>query len=131
MPAGRPSSYDPSFCDKVVEVGEKGGSLAEMAYECGVIRETINEWAKVRPEFSDALNKAQLASQIWWERKGRDGIEKPSSEFQGNLWSRNMAARFRNDWSERKEVEHSGSLDVSSKEQRDAAVAAAMRADGD
>ena len=108
MPAGRPTSYDPSFCDKVIEIGEQGGSLAEMAYECGIIRETLNEWAKAHEEFSDALKHAKLSSQIWWERKGRGGIEKSSSEFQGNLWSRNMAARFPDDWREVKGTEVTG-----------------------
>ena len=34
------------------------------------------------------------------------------------------------DWREKQEIEHSGSVEVTSKEQRDAAVAAATRADG-
>ena len=108
MPAGRPTAYDPSFCDKVVEVGLQGGSLAEMAYECGVTRETVNNWAHEHEEFFEALTRAKMSSLIWWERKGRAGMEKSSSEFQGNLWSRNMAARFPDDWREVKGTELTG-----------------------
>lgn len=130
MSGGCPSSYDPAFCDRIIELGEQGASVAEMAYELGVVKQTLFNWSERHGEFLDAFTRAKLASQVWWERKGRSGIEKSSSEFQGNLWSRNMAARFPEDWREKKELEHSGSIDTSSKEQRDAAVAAALRADG-
>lgn len=131
MSGGCPSSYDPAFCDRIIELGEQGASVAEMAYELGVVKQTLFNWSERHGEFLDAFTRAKLASQVWWERKGRSGVEKSSSEFQGNLWSRNMAARFPDDWREKKELEHSGAIDTSSKEQRDAAVAAAMRADGE
>lgn len=108
MPAGRPTDYNPDFCALIIEHGEKGASVVEMAYECGVTKQSIYEWARVHPEFSDALNKARAASQVWWERKGRAGIEKSSSEFQGNLWGRNMSARFPEDWREIKGTELTG-----------------------
>lgn len=130
MTAGRPSSFDPAYCDRIIELGNGGASVAEMAYELGTTKQTLHNWCEAHPQFLDAFTRAKLASQVWWERKGRTGMEKSSSEFQGNLWSRNMAARFPEDWREKKELEHSGSIDTSSKEQRDAAVAAAMRADG-
>lgn len=129
MPAGRPSDYDPAYCERLIELGEQGASVAEMAYELGVVKQTLFNWSEAHPEFLDAFTRGKLASQVWWERKGRGGVEKSSSEFQGNLWSRNMAARFPEDWREVKGTEISGSLDVQTKEQRDAAVAAAARAD--
>lgn len=32
---GRPSDYDPAYCDLVIEMGKKGYSVVEMATEIG------------------------------------------------------------------------------------------------
>lgn len=109
MPAGRPSSYDPAFCERVVELGDMGASIAEMAYELGVSKPTIHTWAETHEEFLVAFTRAKLASQVWWERKGRTGMEKSSQEFQASIWSRSMAARFPEDWREVKGTELTGS----------------------
>jgi hypothetical protein len=108
MPAGRPSKYDPAFCDKVIKLGEEGASIDEMAYECGVCDNTLDNWAEAHEEFFIAFTRAKQASQVWWERKGRSGMEKPAQEFQGNIWSRNMAARFPKKWREVKGTELTG-----------------------
>lgn len=128
MPAGRPTDYDPAYCDKAVELGQAGASDAEIAYELGCCRDTLKNWAAAHPEFFVALARAKLASQVWWERKGRDNLA--AAGFQSSMWSRSMAARFPDDWRESSKHEHSGEVSFVSKEQRDASVAAAARADG-
>lgn len=96
---GRPSVYDPAFCDRVIQLGMTGASVVEMATEIGVSRTTMEtNWTAVHPEFADALEMARQHSQVWWERKGRDGMS--VAGFQGNVWSRSMAARFPKDWRE-------------------------------
>ena len=104
MTAGRPSTYDPAYCDLVTTLGDSGASLAEMAYECGVCRNTLKNWRETHPEFLTALTRAELASQVWWERQGRVGML--ADKFNGSVWSRSMAARFPDDWREvsRKEL---------------------------
>jgi hypothetical protein len=99
MPGGRPSKYDPEHCETVVALGSQGKSKVEIAHEIGVNRTTIDEWARVHPEFSRAITRAKEAEQIWWERKGRDNLE--SQVFQASMWSRSMAARFPKDWREK------------------------------
>lgn len=79
-----------------------------MAYECGVSKQTLLNWTKEHPAFLDAFTRAETASQVWWERKGRSGMEKSSSEFQASVWSRSMAARFPDDWREVKGTELTG-----------------------
>lgn len=108
MAGGRPSEYDPSYCDIVIGLGEAGASIAEMAYELGVVHNTLTNWSEHYPEFMKAFTRAKLASQVWWERKGRNGMELPAQEFQGSIWSRNMAARFPADWREVKGTELTG-----------------------
>lgn len=109
MPAGRPSLYDPDYCNRVVELGNSGASVIEMAVDIGVARSTLETaWPAAHPEFSEALTRAREASQVWWEKKGRDSLTTPG--FQAAVWSRSMAARFPDDWRDKKEVELSGNL---------------------
>lgn len=61
MPAGRPTKYQPRFCDLVIEDGKKGLSLTAFAGGIGVDRSTINEWMAAHPEFSQAVKEHQAA----------------------------------------------------------------------
>jgi hypothetical protein len=109
MPAGRPSEYKPEYCALVLECGEQGMSLAEMAKACGVIRETLHEWAKEHPEFSDAFTRARQASLAWWELQARVGLyNRDGVSLNSSLWSRSMAARFPDEYTERRKEEISG-----------------------
>lgn len=127
MPAGRPTTYSTEFCDAAIEMGKQGKSLTYMAAEFDVSRECIYEWARVHPEFSDAIARAKAHSQKWWEDAGQVALSQPG--FNASVWSKSMAARFPDDWRDNTKLEHSGSLEVVSKDQRDAAVRAAMKAD--
>lgn len=102
----RPSDYDPSFCDTVIEAGKLGKSITWIATELGVIRQTIYNWMEAHPEFLDAMTRAKDFSQRWWEDKGQEGMEKQG--FNASVWSRSMAARFPDDWREVKGSEISG-----------------------
>jgi hypothetical protein len=97
---GRPSKYDPAYCERVIELGNMGASVVEMAHEIGVTRNTLEtNWSAAHPEFLEAMEKAREASQVWWEKKGRDSLTTPG--FQSSVWSRSMAARFPHDWREK------------------------------
>lgn len=104
---GRPSSYDPAYCEQVIEMGKQGYSVVEMAAELGVHRETLEQnWPAAHPEFSEAFTHARIASQAWWERTGRVGMIENS--ISAPIWSRSMAARFPRDWREVKGTELTG-----------------------
>jgi hypothetical protein len=102
----RPTEYKQEFCEKVIEYGKQGKSVAWMAAELGVSKDSLYEWAKVHEEFSDAFTRAKLESQRWWEDKGQEGMVAPG--FNASIWSRSMAARFPEDWRESKGVELTG-----------------------
>lgn len=78
MSTGRPTSYDPRYCDeiiqffdqepfdvhvmedgKVIKTACKLPTLNAFAHKLGLHRDTLHEWSKVHPEFSDALKKAK------------------------------------------------------------------------
>lgn len=106
MPAGRPSKYQPEFCETIIAVGEEGGWLAEMAEACDVHRSTMDEWAKNHPEFSEALARAKQKAQAWFERTGRTGLT--ADKFNSSLWSKQMSARHPDEYTERQKTEHTG-----------------------
>lgn len=99
MPAGRPSVYRPDLCELVVEWGKLGKSRTWIASEIGVTRETLYAWEEKYPEFSDALARAKVFEQRWWEDAGQDGMKLQG--FGQSIWSRSMAARFPKDWREK------------------------------
>lgn len=104
---GRPSTYDPAYCEKVIELGKQGMSVVEMACEIGVSRNTLEtNWPAEHPAFLEAFTQAREHSQAWWERAGRTGMLK--KDIDASIWSRSMAARFPRDWREVKGTELTG-----------------------
>jgi hypothetical protein len=105
MPAGRPTKYDTSWMlDKITEVMAEGASKAEVCAELDISFETLNQWKKdpEKFEFSEALKKGELLSQMWWERKGRKNLENKDFNYTG--WYMNMKNRF--NWADKHE--HTG-----------------------
>ena len=68
---GRPSDYDPAFCERAVEFLAEGFSLAALAGEISVARSTIYKWIDEHPDFSDAVKIGQAKASLWWERANK------------------------------------------------------------
>ena len=58
---GRPSSYDPAFCDEVESLMRQGFSKTAAAGAIGVSRDTLLEWTKVHADFSGAVKRGEAA----------------------------------------------------------------------
>jgi hypothetical protein len=106
MPAGRPTKYKSDFCDEVIELGKEGKSLVQMAAHFDISRQTIDNWAAENPEFLEALSRAKVHSQDWWENMGMKGMV--GDKFNAAVWKKSMEARFRDDYTERKELTGEG-----------------------
>ena len=123
---GRPSKYEPRFCQMAIDHMSYGASMTSFAAEIGVARSTINEWMTVHPEFSEAIKIAKAKCAAWWERLGRSGAM--GGEVNPTLvifGLKNMAA---DDWREKQEIDHrSGDQSMSPKDSS-AAVLAALEA---
>lgn len=102
MPAGRPSSYDPAYCEKVVELGKDGKSPTQIAVSLGVPRTTMLSWADQHLEFSTALTRAKECEQAWWEDQGQKGLT--ADKFNSAVWAKSVSARFRDDYTDRREL---------------------------
>ena len=109
MPAGRPSKYDPAYCDEIIARCAEGWSFVEFAAHVGVARSTIDQWGVDHPEFSEALTRAKAAEQAWWEKAGRAGLT--AERFNAAVWKKSVEARFRDDYTERSESKTTLSAD--------------------
>lgn len=66
-PVGRPTKYEPRFCEMLVEDMAKGFSLTAFAGLIGVSRSTLNEWIEQFPEFSEAASRGKALRLRDWE----------------------------------------------------------------
>lgn len=66
-PGGRPTSYNPEYCQEAIDYLSQGKSITQLARKLGVNKSSIYEWAKVHEEFSNALNMGRQNSQAYWE----------------------------------------------------------------
>lgn len=99
---GRPTLYDPGFCERVIELGRQGKSLTQIAVSLGFSKATLLGWAEKHIEFSTALTRAKECEQAWWEDQGQSGMT--ADKFNSAVWSKSMSARFRDDYTERREL---------------------------
>lgn len=106
---GRPPDYRPEFCERIVELGSQGYSQARMAADIGVCKQTITDWAKRHPAFSDALRRARSYSQAWWEQRAQSGLE--DRNFNAAIWDKSVKSMFREDYTDRTINEHVGKDD--------------------
>jgi hypothetical protein len=103
---GRPSKYDPSFCELVLDLGSEGKSRAQIAAAIGVDRDTLREWAKQYPEFSVAIKGAKELELAWWENAGQ--INMTRQGFNATAFIFQMKNRFREDYRDTQALEHTG-----------------------
>jgi len=109
-PVGRPSLYDPAYCDKVVELGRIGKSVEQIAAILNVSLRTMYSWRDAHEDFLHALDDAKTYEQAWWEEQAAAYMveNKESDRLNASLWSRSMAARFPKKYRESTKTEITG-----------------------
>ena len=56
------------------------------------------------PCFSDALTRAKLSEQRWWEDAGQEHML--TQGFSAGAWGKNMSCRFPKEWTDKQKIEH-------------------------
>ena len=109
-PFGRPTLYDPAYCDQVRELGALGKSIEQISSKLGVSIRTIYVWKDAYPDFLQALEDAKIAEQNWWEEQGQLYMleHKDGAKLNASIWSRSMAARFPKKYRDNSKVELTG-----------------------
>ena len=95
-PVGRPSAYDPAFCEKAIEMGKLGKSTEAIGSILDVGTATLYRWRDEFPEFREALETAKNHELRWWEEQAQAYMveSKDGDRLNASIWSRSMAARF-------------------------------------
>ena len=68
----------------------------------------MHNWAGEHPEFLDAITRARDLAQAWFENMGQSGLVMPG--FNASLWAKQVSCRFRDDYTDKQQTEHSGTL---------------------
>lgn len=149
---GRDSGYDPSMNDMARKLALLGLTNREMAEFFGISEQTFYNWQNQFPAFFESVQEGKVIADAnvadsLYKRATGEHVEiekvyrnKTTGEFEKVTvkqfipgesgaalnWLKN---RRKESWRDKVEHEHSGVLEVTTKEQRDAAVAAATRAD--
>jgi hypothetical protein len=108
MPAGRPTDYKSEYGHEILKLMTTGLSLAASAAELGVHRQRVYEWVERYPEFADTISLAKGKRQLFLERRLLSADQGPV--VTSTIFALKNAAG--EDWRDRQEVEHSGSIDV-------------------
>lgn len=91
-PPGHPTLYKPEYCEQLIEYFSEPPyevirneerpsdfkSLAAFANRLGVHRDTLHEWSKQHPEFSDAYKRAKQYQEEWLTVNGNKGLINPA-----------------------------------------------------
>jgi len=109
-PVGRPTLYDPKYCEEVVTLGRIGKSVEQIAANLNVSLRTMYLWRDTHEEFMHALDDAKTYEQAWWEEQASAYMveNKESDRLNATLWSRSMAARFPKKYRESTKTEITG-----------------------
>jgi transposase-like protein len=120
--------YKKDFAEELPEMMSKGESVCEVCAKWGITKETFFEWVKNRKEFAEAYKEARTLCQSWWEKIGRMGLfvqtnieydketgkklSQSTKTMNDRIWRLNMMNRFREDWTERQNVNVSGGMSI-------------------
>lgn len=101
------TSYDPKYCDQIVEMGKEGKSLAQMASILGFNRQTLVNWCDKYPEFEEAYALSQTHALAWWEDAGQKGM---ISGVNAIVWKHCISVRFKGEYTTPTEIITTGTL---------------------
>lgn len=105
MSTGRPSKYDPKYCQEVIEYMSQGYSLTAFGGSIRVARSTLNVWMAEHPEFSEAVKVAQACRTACLEQ-GLLGSEVGPMVTARIFALKNAAPE---EWRDKREIDHTSS----------------------
>lgn len=89
---GRPTDYDPEFCQVAIEFLDEGKSRIQLCRLLRISKSTMWEWEQKYPEFSNAIEHGITYSEAVWHDKGEEHL--CNKDFQTRLYELNMMNRF-------------------------------------
>ena len=108
---GRPTKYDPDFCQIAVDAMAKGFSKEAVAGHLQISKDTLYAWIKLYPDFSYAIKEGLELSRMFWENLGIEHVThtKASKQLNSTVWLFNMKNRF--NWADKIETKNEDTTD--------------------
>lgn len=112
---GRPSLFDPSYCDMVIEHMAKGHSLTSFAGVISCDPRTVTRWAseaddQSKPAFCHAVKVGRAKAVIWWEERARAVAS--GEDGNATMVIFGLKNRAKDDWADMTRTEISGEVNV-------------------
>lgn len=110
MRTGRPTIYTEELCDAIL-AGLRDGLTRETAAEVNVSRTTFYRWIEERPDFRDAVEKAEAEFTAWAHReiKNAEGGQ-GATPWTSRAWL--LERRRAHEYKLETGVKHSGSVEL-------------------
>jgi len=112
-PVGRPTKYEPRFCDELEACMAEGYSITAFAGKIGVSRSTINEWMSANPEFSEAVSRAKGKRLLHWETAALKVAKEGGGPGTATVIVFGLKNMGDDEWRDKQEFEHSGGAELS------------------
>ena len=102
---GRPSKYDPKYCDTVVDMMSKGYSKEAVAGEIGISKVTLYKWMEEHEDFMNAVRMGEQKARLWFDKIMVDNLvhSKNGKQINSSVYALNMKNRF--GFSDKKEID--------------------------
>lgn len=98
--------FPENWKDVLIEIGRGGGNRTDMMLELNVNKETFTRLMDRSPEFMETVNTALSYSEQWWINIAKqEWIKGNSKSINSNHWSLIMRNMFKDNWSDRKDVD--------------------------
>ena len=97
--------YDESMCKIAEQLLANGKSIARVATNLGVCRDTIYDWRDKHTKFAKALRTGKMAAMAYWEDIGEDGVKGDIKNFSATAWMFTLKNRFREDYADQQKQE--------------------------
>lgn len=112
---GRPTLYQPEFCQKAIEMMSQGKSKAQLCAEFSISYQTFLDWLNPsmqnhQPDFLEAIKMGETFSQAWWEELGRSGTSGENTDVNATMYQFNMKNRFKEDWRDKQEIQQTTTI---------------------
>jgi hypothetical protein len=107
-PGGRPSSYRPEFCARIVDAMATGLSLDAAAAEIGISPRSAYQWQRDILEFSQAIEMGRAKALLLWEKRAIAVANGEGGDAQIISLALRNRSRSASGWHEAARLEHSG-----------------------
>lgn len=92
---GRPSKFDETYGERIVELMTEGKSIVAVCKELQISRDTFYRWCKEHDEFKAKVQEGLTYSEAWWEELGLAGMLGKINKFNPTMYIHRMNTQFK------------------------------------